>query len=178
MVVVLPMPMLWSMELNLRKKILVMLMFGMVPYFVHRSNIDRANNITLAGVGIFVTIVSILRLQILVKFGDSKNITYDYKAAGYWSIVELHTAVVCACMPGIRNLIRRAFPKLMGQSTANSDAPSNLSGRTAVASGVDKNGDEVFVRPRHSDDDAFIPLENVSSHKLVAAHTRPLTPDY
>ncbi|USW58054.1 Putative extracellular membrane protein, CFEM [Septoria linicola] len=156
-VVILPMPMLWRMELNKRKRVLVMLMFG---------------------VGLFVTIVSILRLQILVKFGDSKNMTYDYKAVGYWSIVELHTAIVCACMPGIRNLIRRAFPKLMGQSTANSNTPSNLSGRTAVSSGIDKNGNEVFVRPRHSDDEAFIPLENVSTHKLVKARTQPLTPDY
>ncbi|KAK4631131.1 Satratoxin biosynthesis SC1 cluster protein 4 [Fulvia fulva] len=155
-VVALPMPMLWRMELNKRKKALVMLMFG---------------------VGIFVTIVSILRLQVLVKFGDSKNITYDYKSAGYWSIVELHTAVVCACMPGIRNLIRRAFPKLMGQSTAGSSKPSsNLSGRTAVASGVYKSGNEIFVRPRHSDDEAFIPLENVSTHKLVEARTQPVTP--
>lgn len=119
-----------------------------------------------------------IRLQILVKFGDSKNITYDYKAAGYWSIVELHTAVVCACMPGIRNLIRRAFPKIMGQSTAASNTASNLSGRTAVSSAVDKVGNRVSTRPRHSDDEAFIPLENVSTHKLVESRTKPVSPDY
>lgn len=48
------MPMLWRMQLNKRKKFLVMLMFG---------------------VGGFVTIVSILRLQVLIEFGDAANLT-------------------------------------------------------------------------------------------------------
>ncbi|KAI5361285.1 Putative extracellular membrane protein, CFEM [Septoria linicola] len=159
-VVILPMPMLWKMNLNPRKKFLVMLMFG---------------------VGLFVTFVSILRLRLLVKFGDSKNLTYDYKQVGYWTVIEVDTALVCACMPGIRNLIRRAFPKLMGQSVGASSglAASGLSGRTAVGSGIDKDGTEVFVRPRHSDDDHFIPLENISTQRVnetdsAQVHTNPL----
>ncbi|KAF2207725.1 hypothetical protein CERZMDRAFT_50520 [Cercospora zeae-maydis SCOH1-5] len=147
-VVGLPIPMLWKMDLNIRKKLLVILMFG---------------------VGFFVTIVSILRLRLLVKFGDSKNITRDYKEAGFWTIVELHTAIVCACMPGIRNLLRRAWPKLMGQtvaSTGSSKTPSTgLSGRTAV--GNDKSGSEVFLRPRHSDEEDFIPLEERNSRRDI-----------
>ncbi|CAK1360710.1 hypothetical protein CB0940_03827 [Cercospora beticola] len=151
-VVGLPIPMLWRMDLNIRKKLLVMLMFG---------------------VGFFVTIVSILRLRLLVRFGDSENLTHDYKQAGFWTIVELHTAIVCACMPGIRNLLRRAWPKLMGQtvaSTGASTAPSTgLSGRTAVSSGVDKSGTQVFTRPRHSDDGDFIPLEERHSQRDLKA---------
>lgn len=73
-------------------------------------------------------------------------------------------------MPGIRNLIRRAFPRLMGQSMGGTSALGTpihgLSGRTVVGSGVDKNGTEVFVRPRYSDDGNFIPLENVSERCL------------
>lgn len=68
------------------------------------------------GVGSFVTIVSILRLQILIKFGDSQNLTCeyyvrltlgtqstthhasdDYKNAGYWTSIEINTAMCCAC---------------------------------------------------------------------------------
>ena len=72
-------------------------------------------------------------------------------------------------MPGIRNLIRRAFPKLMGTSMGNSNRAatpglSGLSGHTAVGgSGIDKIGTGVYVRPRHDDDDHFIPLQNVST---------------
>lgn len=53
----LPLPMLWKMTLNKRKKFLVMLMFSL---------------------GFFVTLVSILRLQVLIEFGSSKNITCEY----------------------------------------------------------------------------------------------------
>ncbi|EME80711.1 uncharacterized protein MYCFIDRAFT_119208, partial [Pseudocercospora fijiensis CIRAD86] len=146
-VVGLPMPMLWKMNLNKRKKILVMLMFG---------------------VGFFVTIVSILRLHLLVYFGHSKNITYDYKKVGDWTVVELNTALCCACMPGIRNLIRRAFPKLMGSTARNSRRTptpglSGLRGPTPVTSGLGKGVTEVYVRPRHSDDDHFIPLDDISA---------------
>lgn len=104
---------------------------------------------------------------VLTTFAD------DYKQAGFWTIVELHTAIVCACMPGIRNLLRRAWPKLMGQtvaSTGASTAPSTgLSGRTAVSSGVDKSGTQVFTRPRHSDDGDFIPLEERHSQRELKA---------
>ncbi|KXS99882.1 hypothetical protein AC578_4478 [Pseudocercospora eumusae] len=150
LVVGLPMPMLWNMNLNRRKKILVMLMFG---------------------VGSFVTVVSILRLHLLVYFGDSKNLTYDYKQVGDWTVIEVNTALCCACMPGIRNLIRRAFPRLMGTSVGNSRRTptplhSALSGPTAVGSGLGKSGTEVYVRPRHSDDDYFMPLQDISTHNL------------
>lgn len=191
-VVILPMPMLWRMNLNPRKKFLVMLMFGTFHNILPCIATEDFFELTfffLAGVGFFVTFVSILRLRLLVKFGESKNISCtspppspfsppskltpppdDYKQFGYWTVIEIDTALVCACMPGIRNLIRRAFPRLMGQSMGGTSALGTpihgLSGRTVVGSGVDKNGTEVFVRPRHSDDGNFIPLENVSERCL------------
>lgn len=54
----------------------------------------------------------------------------------------------------------------MGGTSALGTPIHGLSGRTVVGSGVDKNGTEVFVRPRHSDDGNFIPLENVSERCL------------
>lgn len=94
--------------------------------------------------------------------------TDDYKQVGYWTVIEIDTALCCACMPGIRNLIRRAFPKLMGTSMGASSRAvtpglSGFSGPTAVGSGIDKSGTEVYIRPRHSDDEHFIPLENIST---------------
>lgn len=148
------------------------------------------------GVGFFVTIVSILRLQILIKFGESANLTCtylasrgresatrlmkradDYKNAGYWTSIEINTAMCCACskflsdsrrvttadpeaVPGIRNLLRRFIPRLMGNTVAGSGGGTNLSGRTAISSGTQK-GVEVFVRSRDSEDGTFIPLESM-----------------
>lgn len=58
-----PMPLLWKMKLNARKKLMVMLMFG---------------------VGFFVTVISILRLHILVSYGKAANFSWDYVPLGYW----------------------------------------------------------------------------------------------
>ncbi|KAK4501881.1 hypothetical protein PRZ48_007690 [Zasmidium cellare] len=150
-VLALPMPMLWKMQLNKRKKFLVMLMFG---------------------VGGFVTVVSILRLQVLIEFGDSSNLTWHYTAVGYWSTIELHAAVVCACMPSIRNIIRRFLPRLMGSTYEESKRTGNgtgLSGPTAVNSGIGKFEPQVQVRPRSSDEENFIPLVDMDGNTIRSA---------
>lgn len=53
-VLLLPMPVIAKLELNVRKKILILLMFS---------------------IGFVVTVVSILRLQVLVQFGGTTNFT-------------------------------------------------------------------------------------------------------
>ncbi|EME82506.1 uncharacterized protein MYCFIDRAFT_154994, partial [Pseudocercospora fijiensis CIRAD86] len=91
-----PVPLVWKMELNTRKKILVIFMFTC---------------------GLFITAISILRLHSLVKFGDTMNPTWDYRWMARWSTIELAGMVVCACMPGIRNFIRRLWPEAVGETT-------------------------------------------------------------
>lgn len=134
--------MLWQMSLNKRKKFLVMLMFSL---------------------GFFVTIVSILRLHALIEFGASKNLTWDYRAVGYWSTIELHATVVCACLPAIRNFIRRFFPRLMGSTVEASEhlTCSGLSGPTTGGSSLEKKEPDVTVRRPCSDEINFIPLQHV-----------------
>ncbi|EME43990.1 hypothetical protein DOTSEDRAFT_71707 [Dothistroma septosporum NZE10] len=141
----LPLPLLWKFQLNKRKKFLVMLMFSL---------------------GFFVTLVSILRLQVLIEFGNSKNITWDYTAVGYWSTIELHTAVIAASLPAIRNLIRRYLPRLMGSTAEESRGitSTGLSGTTAINSGIIKTATQIQVRPRESDEENFIPLQDVGGH--------------
>ncbi|KAF7548704.1 hypothetical protein G7Z17_g6882 [Cylindrodendrum hubeiense] len=67
-------------------------------------------------VGTFVTVVSILRLQAVVKFGDSSNATWDYLEVSKWSTVEISVGIICACMPSLRLLLVRLFPKILGTS--------------------------------------------------------------
>ncbi|KAF2464991.1 uncharacterized protein BDR25DRAFT_91906 [Lindgomyces ingoldianus] len=69
-------------------------------------------------VGTFVTIVSILRLQSLVHFANSSNPTWDQWDINNWSTVEINVGVICACMPAIRVILVRLFPKALG-STRN-----------------------------------------------------------
>jgi hypothetical protein len=53
-VVAMPMPYLWRLQMSIRKKIMIMLMFSG---------------------GLFVVVVSIMRLQFLISFAHSTNLT-------------------------------------------------------------------------------------------------------
>ncbi|KAI5362706.1 hypothetical protein Slin15195_G100850 [Septoria linicola] len=115
-VLALPIMQLWKMNLNYRKKFLVMLMFG---------------------VGFLVTIISIMRLHSLVHYAHATNFTWAYVNPGVWSKLESYLSVVCACMPASRQFIRRFSPRLIGStrgegtSTNMTTTQSGLSGRTS-----------------------------------------------
>lgn len=79
--VVLPLPVIWRLEINRRKKALVMLMFSIgkeIPSKPRQTKI-HANSLYLS-VGLVVTAVSIVRLQVLSQFGTSSNFTCEYNA--------------------------------------------------------------------------------------------------
>lgn len=44
----------------------------------------------------------------------------DYVAVGYWSTIEINVGIICSCMPSIRLLLVRAFPKILSTTTDNS----------------------------------------------------------
>lgn len=57
--------------------------------------------------------VSILRLQSLLQFANSTNPTWDNLAVTTWSTVEINVGIICACMPSLRVLLVRIFPKIL-----------------------------------------------------------------
>ncbi|KAH6869270.1 hypothetical protein B0T10DRAFT_594822 [Thelonectria olida] len=76
-----------------------------------------------------VTVVCILRLQALVEFGHTVNPTWDAFSTCYWSIIELNVAIYCVCMPNLRLLLLRLFPKIIGSGTHS----TNLRNRSSVS---------------------------------------------
>ncbi|KAH7067024.1 hypothetical protein BKA63DRAFT_425415 [Paraphoma chrysanthemicola] len=86
-------------------------------------------------VGLFICIVSILRLHSLYLASITKDPTYENVGVANWSCIELNTAILCACLPTLRPLIVRLFPSLLpsGHGRANYYQPS--SGNTAFRSG-------------------------------------------
>ncbi|EEH10178.1 CFEM domain-containing protein [Histoplasma capsulatum G186AR] len=92
----LPLRELSQMDLWRKKKIHICIMFSVGSLLTRKPD--------------SVTIVSILRLQSLLKFAKSRNFTWDYVEMGYWSTIEVHVGIICACMPAIRSLLRRLFP--------------------------------------------------------------------
>ncbi|KAH9204947.1 hypothetical protein DL95DRAFT_255244, partial [Leptodontidium sp. 2 PMI_412] len=88
---ILPITQVWKLQLGLKKKIGVILMFS---------------------VGAFVTVVSILRLKSLASFANTANPTWDFFEAGIWSTIELDVGIMCVCMPSFRIILISIFPRL------------------------------------------------------------------
>ncbi|KAM0551364.1 hypothetical protein ACHAPJ_008473 [Fusarium lateritium] len=91
-----PLSQLRDLNLDWRKKIGVGMMFS---------------------VGIFVTIMSVLRLAATVQHGSGTlNATWEFFELSRWSTIEINVGIICACMPSLRILLVRLFPKLLGTS--------------------------------------------------------------
>ncbi|KAJ9297322.1 hypothetical protein DTO271G3_4615 [Paecilomyces variotii] len=90
-IMVLPMPVLKSLQLPQRQKLALMGVFAL---------------------GSFVTVTSCLRLKSLFVISKAKDQTYDNVGAATWSAVECNVAIICACLPSLRPFISRMFPRL------------------------------------------------------------------
>ncbi|KKA27663.1 hypothetical protein TD95_001251 [Thielaviopsis punctulata] len=70
-------------------------------------------------IGTFVTIISIVRLRSLVEFANSHNPTWDQWEASLWSTIEINVGIICACMPALRVILVRFFPRVFGGTSYN-----------------------------------------------------------
>lgn len=61
--------------------------------------------------------VSIIRLQSLVTFANSSNLTYDNWDVNFWSTIEIGVGIICACMPTMRQILAWYFPTVFGSGT-------------------------------------------------------------
>lgn len=79
-----------------------------VPY-IWRLHATTSQKIVLAGtfmLGGFVTVISIVRLTIIVKL-DTISLDVDYNSASLvsWSLAESNMAIVAACLPSLRPIL-------------------------------------------------------------------------
>ncbi|KAF5514100.1 hypothetical protein CGCF413_v001835 [Colletotrichum fructicola] len=87
---ILPLTQLYKLNLILRKKIGVMLMFS---------------------VGLFLTAVSAIRIHTMVRFMTDSNVTSQALWVYVWTFTELCVGVFVACMPNAGQLWRTLFMK-------------------------------------------------------------------
>ncbi|KAI0014496.1 hypothetical protein F4779DRAFT_612785 [Xylariaceae sp. FL0662B] len=116
-IIFLPLPELFSLSMSTKKKVQIMAMFA---------------------VGLFTTVVSIVRLYSLIHFGTTSNLTQDYVELGYWSTIEVPVGIICACMPAIRSLFSLVLPQVFGTNRGNTSnyasyGPSNKLGSSGGA---------------------------------------------
>ncbi|KAF4972595.1 hypothetical protein FSARC_868 [Fusarium sarcochroum] len=145
---VLPLGELYRLSLSTKKKLQLMLMFS---------------------VGIFVTIVSIVRLRSLASYATTDNVTQDYVEIGYWSTIEVPVGILCACMPAIRSLFGLVFPKVFAStnrsklSYANVSNSKPLSASNRISSKPLSNPKikvetDISMYSRHQDDSSIMEL--------------------
>ncbi|KAI0095683.1 hypothetical protein F4776DRAFT_582662 [Hypoxylon sp. NC0597] len=89
---------------------------------VRRLQIAKKQQIALIGVftiGAVVCVASIMRLVSIYRLGPMDDPSVSGIRLGLWSGVESNLAITCACLPTLRPVLVRLFPKLLN-ATANS----------------------------------------------------------
>ena len=66
--------------------------------------------------GGFTCIISILRLQSLLVFLQTTDISYHNPLAALWSSLEVNTGILCSCIPTLKAMVTRYFPRAFGSS--------------------------------------------------------------
>ena len=97
----------------------VIILFIPMP-LVYQLQIPRIQKIALVVVfalGGFVVITSCLRMTTINIAATSPDSTYDI-ASTMWTIIEPNIAIICACLPMIRPLLVKLFPRLMPKSSS------------------------------------------------------------
>ncbi|KAG7053176.1 cfem domain-containing protein [Colletotrichum scovillei] len=112
---ILPITQIYKLQLDRKKKIGVMAMFL---------------------VGVFLTIVSILRIKTLIAFATSLNTTADSVAVVLWAYVELGVGIVVACMPNVWQLLKTLPSKVIQLSTTLASNISHSGTRTRPSSQI------------------------------------------
>ncbi|KAH6719479.1 integral membrane protein [Leptodontidium sp. MPI-SDFR-AT-0119] len=124
------------------------LIIGLPIRVVWNMNLDRKKKWSVAfmfALGGFGCIISIVRLQSLLIFGTSIDPTWDYVAVTIWTVLELAVAIVCSCLPALRQLIIHIYPKLVssfrssettGSSSVNSRTILRANSRTESTTGM------------------------------------------
>ncbi len=108
-ILMLPMPLVWKLEVPMAQKIALVAVFA---------------------VGIFAVITSCLRVTTLDLFATSPDNTYNI-ANVMWTIVEPNVAFVCSCLPILRTLVVRIIPGLRSKSRGFSrETPGYATGGT------------------------------------------------
>ena len=121
----------------------VILLILPIPY-VWQLHAPIAQRILLAGIfllGCFVSIVSIIRLSIMVNLDlASEDVTYTLSTVFIWSIVEVNVGLVCACLPSLRPAMRfLGLGRVFGSTRRSKATPGSL-GHLEPAAHVDSQG--------------------------------------
>ncbi|PKS05927.1 hypothetical protein jhhlp_007760 [Lomentospora prolificans] len=100
MILLLPLPIIWQLKLVKGQKFILVGIFCL---------------------GFFTCALSIFRIKFLRL---TEDFTWDNVESAAWSIAELSSGIICACLPTLRPLLGKVFPRL-GASGSRSNPSKN-----------------------------------------------------
>ncbi|KAH8678265.1 hypothetical protein BX600DRAFT_431551 [Xylariales sp. PMI_506] len=111
-ILILPLPVIATLQMQLRKKIMTLGIFSL---------------------GIFIIITSCIRLKSLVQFAKSLNPTWDYAEAVLWTSLEVNISVAVVCLPAIRVFLAKKLPNVFGSFVTRATKKSMVSSTSQSA---------------------------------------------
>ncbi|KAL4923135.1 putative integral membrane protein Pth11-like [Aspergillus undulatus] len=110
---------------------------------VWRLQMRRVQKWLISGVfllGSFVCIASLIRIYYMVPLKHNLDVTWIMGDVYVWSSVEPCVGILCACLPTLQPLIRRALRKIMGSSVARGRLGGSTPTPRAASSSVKGRG--------------------------------------
>jgi hypothetical protein len=72
-----------------------------------------------------------------VDFATSRNPTWDSTDIIYWSNIEQNVGIICACMPALRIMLVRMFPRILSSPRGTSEVYNSKYGSRYKGKGAD-----------------------------------------
>ncbi|KAJ6261551.1 hypothetical protein Dda_4221 [Drechslerella dactyloides] len=107
-----PIPMVWQLQLNTRERILAVCTFG---------------------VGLIACVGSVMRLVAVRKFLYYGNLDGNDSRdpINAWAVVEMNLALICACVPALRALVIKHWPRIISRTSDGTDVSKNSKGSSS-----------------------------------------------
>ncbi|KAH0497896.1 hypothetical protein TgHK011_005178 [Trichoderma gracile] len=151
--IILPMSQVRKLKLHWKKKIGIIIMLTL---------------------GAFVSLISLIRLKSVMFFANLINPTWDQWNVAWWSTMEVNIGIICTCLPTLRLILKRIFPKLLA-----TDDRSTLASHTAVASISSKvskgRGFDMEMSTTTLVAEAPSAYKRLDDHKVLAEEPKTLT---
>jgi hypothetical protein len=97
-ILIMPLPLLWSLNTGLRQRIDIGIMFSL---------------------GFFILLTSCIRLAFIVRFADTYNPSREYVGPLIWSGLECGISMIVTSLPGIRTLLTHSRAVTLAASGSN-----------------------------------------------------------
>ncbi|CAZ83370.1 unnamed protein product [Tuber melanosporum] len=113
-ILVLPMPILTSLRLPRKQKIILIVVFA---------------------AGGFVTVIGIVRIHFFEKAVATTLLNWDGSLSFMWSSIEVNVGIFCASIPMLKPLVARLFPSCIGL-TGETSTTAGLTGASGAPTGL------------------------------------------